>query len=138
MQTAINNELRKQQMNLNLDVDILRGGTLESISEKGQQILGNSRYDACYVFAGVNNLTTSFSKRYSIMNYHDIPTMVDDMMDRLEKTRADLQKCSRSTVICHLIGINLAAYNKLETTPCKMNKKTLTKQCTILTMQLMP
>ena len=114
LQPLINDELRKAQITARIEVRLLRGGTINSVTEMGEIILENHQYQACYLFAGVNDLTTKIETRYSVFNYKDIPSMVEQMTDKYEQARFKLKQKVRHVVICHLIGLDFVTYNKLE------------------------
>ena len=114
IQPLINDELRKTQSTARIEVKSLRGGNINSVTEMGEKILKNHRHQACYLFAGVNNLTTKVETRYSVFNYNDIPSMVEEMTDKYEQAQYKLKLKVPYVVICHLIGLDFVKYNKLE------------------------
>ena len=114
LQTAIDREIQHRQLTCRIKVEYVRGGTIESVTEKGLNLLSERHYDACYLFARVNDLTKLYAKRYCVLSYFDIPSLVDSITDKFETARTKLMRLTPNTIICHLIGISLAAYNKLD------------------------
>ena len=108
-QTTIEKEIQHRQSTCRIKVEFVRGGTIESVTEKGLKRL----YDACYLFAGVNDLTNLYAKRYCVLSESDAPSLVDSITDKYETARTKLMKLTPNTIICHLIGLSLADYNKL-------------------------
>ena len=113
MQKAINSELTRQNLDMNIKVEFIRGGNITSITKMGLKLTGKQSFDACYLFTGVNDLTTPYNKRYSLLNFTNVPSMVEEIVDKLEKACTDLRKNIPNTIICHLIGSSLVDYNKL-------------------------
>ena len=113
-QTTIDLELQRRHSTCSIKVEYVRGGTIETVTEKGLKLLKERHYDACYLFAGVNDLTKQYAKRYCVLSYYDIPSLVDSITDEYETARSKLLKLTPNIIICHLIGISLADYNKLD------------------------
>ena len=113
-QTIIDREVQRRHSSCTIKVEFTRGGTIESITEKGLKLLKEKHYDACYLFAGVNDLTKQYAKRYCVLSYDNIPNLVDSITNDFETARSKLIELIPNTIICHLIGISLADYNKLD------------------------
>ena len=103
----------------------MRGGTIESVTENGLNLLRERHYDACYLFAGVNDLTKLYAKRYCVLSYSDTPSLVDSITDKFKTARTKLMRLTPNTIICHLIGISLADYNKLDVGAMSNNQNIL-------------
>ena len=114
MQATIDREIHSRQLTCRVKVEYVRDGNIASIIEQGLQLLKENQFNACYLFAEINDLTTPYAKRYCVLDYHDIPNLVDSKTDKLEMARTKLMKITPNILICHLIGISLDVYNKLE------------------------
>ena len=62
----------------------------------------------------MNDLTKQYAKRYCVLSYDNIPNLVDSITNEFETARSKLIELIPNTIICHLIGISLADYNKLD------------------------
>ena len=107
MQKVINEHLKEPHSDLTIKVEFKSEGDIKSITHIGQETLSNRHFDACYLLAGVNDLTTKYSRRFFLFNFTNLPDMVDTLTDKYEIARAKLQKQILWVVICHLIDLRI-------------------------------
>ena len=113
MQAEINKQLNDKNLNCEVLVKYLRGGNLDTISDMGvQELKDNNTFAGCYLFAGVNNLTRKVGKGCKLRN-DSVKTTEKYIIPEFEKAYAKLSKDCPKVTICHLIGLDIAVYNKM-------------------------
>ena len=60
---------------------------------------------------GVNNITKLYSEKQILLNYNNIPDLVDSMDDMLTALKSKLQEKVPKVVVCHLVGLDILRYN---------------------------
>ena len=87
-----NHRIIEANMNIDIEVEILRGATIELIIPTAERYLRNTRVDQAYVFVGVNNLTDRHTNGKVTGTYTDQTNLVKDMERRLDYTMNTLKK----------------------------------------------
>ena len=111
IQKELNSHIEKNKLDLNIEVEFIRGGNIKAIAEKGSELLQEKPYDCCMFFAGVNNATRKQGKGCEL-RFTNVQSMVSNFTTELQRAYDTLHKVCNSVVICHLIGLDIAKYNK--------------------------
>ena len=89
----------------------VRGANLQSIETKALAELSSHNYDQAYILMGVNNITKLYFEKQILLNYDNIPDLVDSMDDMSTALKSKLQEKVPKVVICHLVGLDILRYN---------------------------
>ena len=111
MQTEINAILSSNKSKHQVDIEFLRGGTLQSVADMGVDKLKNFPYDACYLFAGVNNITAKSGKKCHL-RFNSVKETEEFLLLEIDRAYTKLISVCKSVIICHIIGLDIATYNK--------------------------
>ena len=89
---------------LNIDIKVLavRGANILSVED-----------EAIKEMIGINNLTEFWGYKQVIFSYDNIPDLVNDMDNMYTHLKYKLQKYAPK--VCHLIGLDILAYNLSKT-----------------------
>ena len=111
----INRELEIEGISAQVTVEYKGGATIESMVEIAEKILSEQRFDQAYLFVGVNNLTEKHSTGRVTARFDDQANLIEIMEQKLDNARHTLGKYTSKFIACHVIGINIATYNKATT-----------------------
>ena len=111
MQKEINSLLIGKRPDITIKVEFVRGGDIKSITDKGNELLKNDTFDLCMLFAGINNTTRKKGKGCELY-FNNVKSMVLEVSHELQRSYENLTKDCSQVVICHLIGMDIARYNK--------------------------
>ena len=119
MQKEMNKLLREKQSNDLIVVEYLRGGTIKTVSELGCDKLKPEHFDKCYPFTGVNNFTRKVGKR-CVLRANSVIEAEQFIISEITNAYLKLSALCPKVVICHLIGLDIATYNKA---PCHSHER---------------
>ena len=89
----------------------VRGANLQTIEKKAIEELKQNGYEQTYIMLGVNNLTKLFHRKQIILNFDNIPELVNTMDDMFTQLKLKLQPHTPKVIVCHLIGLDILTYN---------------------------
>ena len=107
MEEAVN----KYVPNAVVELLAVRGANLQSIETKALAELSSHSYDQAYILLGVNNITKLYFEKQILLNYNNIPDLVDEMDDMFTTLKSKLLEKVPKVVICHLVGLDILRYN---------------------------
>ena len=111
LQKELEQQLPKSKPNMQIKVMYKRGGNIQTITEIGTKILSEGDYDECLLFAGVNNITRK--ARYGCeLIFTNIKSMCEELTSEFMNAYTTLKKNCNKVIVCHLIGLDIARYNK--------------------------
>ena len=86
MKEAVN----KYVPNAVVELLAVRGANLQSIETKALAELSSHNYDQAYILLGVNNITKLYFEKQILLNYNNIPDLVDSMDDMFTTLKSKL------------------------------------------------
>ena len=72
-------------------------------------------FDLLYIMLGVNNLSRKDRDGNIIPIFKDVPSLMEIMLAKYEILKCQLKEMSSKIVLCQLIGLHIATYNKMPT-----------------------
>ena len=112
MEEEITQIAAKTNEHIYIKVEYKRGDTISSVAEMGSKILKENVYDACFLFAGINNITNKKAKGCEL-KYDCIQSIYTKLISEYNRAHTILQENCREVIICHLLGMDIARYNKV-------------------------
>ena len=109
---SLNKELEKEGINTQLTVEHKGGATIESMTEIAETLLSKQRFNQVYFFVGVNNLTEKHSNGRVTGRFDDHANLIEIMEQKMDNARRSLGKYTNKFIACHILGIDIATYNK--------------------------
>ena len=87
------------------------GATIQSGTSRALKLMGNMQFDICYIYLGVNNLSTWIGPRNIQPIYTCRYMLVLYLIQEFISARTRLRFNSDRIVICELTGLNFDMYN---------------------------
>ena len=108
--------LERERLQFDIQIKIVKGGSLEDMKDLGLEILKDEAYHLVIVWAGINDLTDlNKAKRTVSPKFDDIWYMVDTITDKLHDLKSSLMAYTQYLVIGQITGIDMNDFNKGQT-----------------------
>ena len=101
----------QHQMQVTVKVLAVSGANLQSIESKAIDELSKYRYDQVFVMLGINNITKRFYQKEVILEFENVPDLVDSLDNMYTSLKTKLQPYAPNIIICQLVGLDILMYN---------------------------
>ena len=112
MTIPLREQVKKTNLKVDIDIEMLRGATIEVMVPKAKKYLRECHVDQAYFFVGVNNLTEKHTNGKVTGIFTDSANLVEIMEQKLDCAMDTLKQFVPKMIICHVIGIDISVYNK--------------------------
>ena len=114
LQEMLNTMLHKMEIKAQVHVEAIGGATVESMLPTAEKMLKSGNYDQVYYALGVNNLMDKHSNGKITGTFTEPGNLTESMEKYLDEARKDLSVLTKKLILCHVLGVDIAKYNKSE------------------------